>query len=211
MARSISSDYGARLVDNFECVFSVLLAILLAHWIGASHVSWAAFSGYMVMRGHFRESMVRESLRIVGTLAGAAIALAVIPLVEDSWLLSAIAISLIGGTSLYGAMTRQRSHAWWLYGLTFGMILMDKLQKPDIDLSDFVMTRVIEVIAGTAACLIVSSLSTMTLRRRWPATPFPVSTQSLWEPVALRHSIQCGAALGLLPVIVHFFNIKETS
>ena len=35
----------ARTIDEAECVASVLLAILFAHLLHASNVSWAAFSG----------------------------------------------------------------------------------------------------------------------------------------------------------------------
>jgi hypothetical protein len=61
----------ARLVDELECALSVLLAILFAHMLHAANVSWAAYSGYMVMRGHVAESALRGVLRILGTCAAA--------------------------------------------------------------------------------------------------------------------------------------------
>jgi uncharacterized membrane protein YccC len=72
---------GPRMVDEFECVFSVLLAIILGHLLGAKNISWAAFSGFMVMRGHVFESLRRGILRIAGTVGGAAIAVAIFPIV----------------------------------------------------------------------------------------------------------------------------------
>src|SRR3954463_11097709 len=71
---------GGRMIDEIECVCSVLLAIVFSHAIGAENVGWAAFSGYMVMRSHVAESFTRGMLRIAGTLIGAALALAVAPL-----------------------------------------------------------------------------------------------------------------------------------
>lgn len=56
LARSVLRDLrawpvrGPRLVDELECVLSVLLAIAFAHALEVRHVGWAAFSGYMVMR-----------------------------------------------------------------------------------------------------------------------------------------------------------------
>src|SRR6516164_5686704 len=73
---------GPRMVDELECVASVLLAIVFGHLAGAKNISWAAFSGYMVMRGHVAESFVRGLLRIVGTVAGACLALMLTPRVE---------------------------------------------------------------------------------------------------------------------------------
>ena len=64
----------ARTVDEAEAAASVLLAIAAAHWIGAASVYWAAFAGYMVMRGHAAETLVRGLLRIAGTGAGGLLA-----------------------------------------------------------------------------------------------------------------------------------------
>ncbi len=71
---------GPRMIDEAECICSVLLAIVLSHAIGAENVGWAAFSGYMVMRSHVAESFTRGILRVIGTLAGAGLALAAAPL-----------------------------------------------------------------------------------------------------------------------------------
>ncbi len=57
---------GPRMVDELECVCSVLLAIGLGRLAGAQNISWAAFSGYMVMRSHVAESLMRGTLRIIG-------------------------------------------------------------------------------------------------------------------------------------------------
>jgi uncharacterized membrane protein YccC len=65
---------GPRMVDEIGCVLSVLLAIILAHLIRAQNIYWAASSGYLVMRGHVYVSLRRGILRIIGTEAGAAIA-----------------------------------------------------------------------------------------------------------------------------------------
>src|SRR6516165_8104563 len=86
--RSIVSP-GPRLVDELECAASVLLAILFGHLVGARNISWAAFSGYMVMRGHVSETVVRGLLRIAGTGLGAALALWLTPLASTSAALSA--------------------------------------------------------------------------------------------------------------------------
>src|SRR5246500_5472274 len=75
---------GPRMVDEIECVLSVALAIVLGHLLGAKNISWAAFSGYMVMRGHVSESLRRGILRILGTACGAAIAVAVFPLLGSN-------------------------------------------------------------------------------------------------------------------------------
>jgi uncharacterized membrane protein YccC len=194
----------ARLVDELECSLSVLLAILFAHLLDATNVSWAAYSGYMVMRGHVAESALRGVLRILGTCAGAGLAVTLAPLVLDHLAGQILASAVIGGTTLYAALTAKRAYAWLFVGLTFEMILLDKIQHPDLAVTAFALTRMAEVFAGTSACVIVSALSTLTVRRRWPAPPRTAAAQFRWHPAAARHAAQGAIALGLLPCLALF-------
>jgi uncharacterized membrane protein YccC len=194
----------ARLVDELECSLSVVLAILFAHLLGAANVSWAAYSGYMVMRGHVAESTLRGALRILGTCAGAGLGVALTPLIFDHLAGQILASAVVGGATLYAALTAKRAYAWLFVGLTFEMILLDKIQHPDLGVSAFALTRVIEVVAGTSACVIVSALSTLTARRRWPAPARAPAPQFGWHPDAARHAGQGAVALGLLPCLAIF-------
>lgn len=200
---------GSRLVDDAECVASVLLAILFAHLIGASNVSWAAFSGYMVMRGHALDSLTRGTLRIVGTACGAVLALAIVPSVASLWPLASAACAIVGTISLYGSLTRRHSYAWLFIGLTFEMILLDQMEHQDHVLRVLTLTRVTDVVAGTLACVLVSTLSTLTLRRRWPAARVVPPLDYVWQPAAFRHAALGGAALALLAPIGRFLGIHE--
>ena len=192
---------GPRMVDELECVASVLLATLFGHLAGVENVSWAAFTGYMVMRGHISESLLRGVLRIIGTIAGALLALTVTPLVWTSPAASAAALAVVGGGSLYGALTSKRSYAWLFVGLTFAMVLLDKLEHPHHALEAFVWTRILETVAGTLACVLISALSTFTLRRRWPAPPRPPTPPFGWHPEVARHAGQGAVALAMLPFL----------
>ena len=191
----------ARMVDELECVASVLLAIIVAHVIGAANVSWAAFSGYMVMRGHVADTLSRGTLRIVGTIAGGLLALAATPFLAPGWPLAAPALMLIGTASLYAALTAKRAYAWLFFGLTFAMVVFDKIEHPEIALGAFVETRILETVAGTFACMAVSLASGATLRRRWPASRVPRAQRAGWHPDALRHAVQGGAALAVLALL----------
>lgn len=189
----------ARCVDELECVASVLLAILFGHLIGAANISWAAFSGYMVMRGHAAESLLRGVLRIVGTMAGAALGLLLTPWLAGNVVVASIMLAVVGGGTLYGALTGRRAYAWLFVGLTFSMILLDKMEHPAIAVEAFARTRLLEVVAGTVACVIVSAASTITLRRLWPAERAAPAERIGWHPNALRHAAQAGVALACVP------------
>ncbi|MDB5736569.1 MAG: hypothetical protein JWO65_237, partial [Sphingomonas bacterium] len=132
---------GPRMVDEFECVLSVLLAILFAHLVGATNVAWAAFTGFVLMRGHVSETLLRGVLRITGTAIGAGLALLVVPHIAGSPPLSALAAAIVGAVSLYGMITAKRAYAWLLFGLTFEMILLGKIEHPTVDAIAFARTR----------------------------------------------------------------------
>ena len=200
---------GTRLVDELECLLSVLLAIVFAHLVGAQNISWAAFSGYMVMRGHVADSLVRGMLRIVGTVFGAGLALTVVPAIQGFWPLCSLAAAAFGGVTLYGGMTGRRAYAWLFTGLTFEMILLDKLGQPSLGVTAFATTRVLEVGSGTAACVVVSTLSAMTARRRWPGIRAAPAQRIGWHPLAFRHAAQGAIALAFLPPLGALLGIRE--
>lgn len=200
---------GPRMVDELECVASVALAILFAHLIHAHNVSWAAFTGFVLMRGHVAESFVRGIMRIVGTAVGAVLGLLIVPFASHSLLLATLATAAIGSIGLYGMLTAKRAYSWLLFGLTFEMILLGKLEHPSVDVMDFAQTRLLEVIAGTVACVLVSAISTHTARRRWPGPSAPPATRIGWHPYAAAHAAQAGIALALLPVFHALFGIRE--
>jgi uncharacterized membrane protein YccC len=201
---------GPRLVDEVECILSVLLAILFAHLVGASNVSWAAFSGYMVMRSRLSESMVRGALRIIGTGLGALAAYLLVPVVAHSVALSSVAAGSVGAASLYGALTGRRAYAWLFVGLTFEMILFDCLEHPGRMVGQFAKMRLLEVAAGTAACLIVNLISQATARRRWPAGTSPApQLPGGWHPHAMRHVGQAALTLALMPWLWAWLRVPE--
>jgi uncharacterized membrane protein YccC len=89
------------------------------------------------------------------------------------------------------------------------MILLDKLEHPSLAITVFTATRVLEVAAGTGACIIVSTLSTLTARRRWPSVRAPSAQRIGWYPPALRHAAQGAVALAFLPPLGALFGIRE--
>ena len=201
---------GPRMVDEIECVLSVLLAIILAHLIGAKNISWAAFSGYLVMRGHVYDSLRRGILRIVGTSAGAAIAVVTFPFTALSPIALSAVVLLIGWCSLYAALTHRHAYAFLSVGLTFVMIVLGYPQSPGALLA-LASTRILEVFAGTSACVMISAVSTLTARRQWPGQRQPKLFVTGWHADTARHAAQGGFALFLLPLLNVMCPLPELS
>jgi uncharacterized membrane protein YccC len=200
---------GRRMADALECVASVLLAIVLAHLIGAQMVAWAAFTAFVLLKGPIVETLVRAVLRMIGTLLGATLAIWFERLSSGAVWQAMLATALIGGIGLYGMLTARRAYAWLLFGLTFIMIVLDRLEHPTIEVEPLALTRVLEVGAGTLACLTVSLISTLTARRWWPVSAIASNPPAGWHPDAARHAVQAALALCLLPVVHHYFRVPE--
>ncbi|MBB4860232.1 putative membrane protein YccC [Novosphingobium chloroacetimidivorans] len=200
---------GPRMVDEWACIASVMLAIVLAHWIGARMVAWAAFTAFVLMKGDARETTLRGVLRIVGTGCGAALALALVPLAARSLPMAMASAALVGTVSLYGMLTARRAYAWLLVGLTFEMILLDKLEHPTLDTYAFAQTRLLEVVAGTIACVAVSLSVGLFTRGMASAAPIETPSRMYWHPAAARHAAQAGVTLALLPLLHDLAGIPE--
>jgi uncharacterized membrane protein YccC len=200
---------GPRMADEWACVASVMLAIVLAHAIGADMVSWAAFTAFVLLKSDVSETLLRGVLRIVGTIAGSGLALAVVPYASRSLPLAMVAAALVGAVGLYGMLTARRAYAWLLFGLTFEMILLDKLDRPDLDTIGFAQTRLLEVIAGTVACTIVSLIAGALAGKRWWADRKPAPERMGWHPHAARHAAQAGLAIAVLPLLHAVFALPE--
>ncbi len=67
---SLMSGPMPRMADEWACVASVMLAIVLAHAIGADMVSWAAFTAFVLLKSDVSETLLRGVLRIVGPIQG---------------------------------------------------------------------------------------------------------------------------------------------
>ncbi|MEC5400053.1 FUSC family protein [Uliginosibacterium sp. H1] len=206
---------GHRLVDELECVLSVLLAVAFAHALDVRHVGWAAFSAYMVMRAHVWNSFKRGALRVIGTAAGAALAWYLSGVLPGTWWASSLALLVVVFVTFYLMMVSPRGYAWLFMGLTFAMVIVDGLQHPAEPIEVFAWTRFVEVAAGTAACVIVSALSTLTVRRHvlgqrgfsmeyeWWAKKL-----TLWHPVAFMHAVQGAVAMALIPLVWWLFGLQ---
>ncbi|CDO37527.1 FUSC family protein [Novosphingobium sp. KN65.2] len=200
---------GPRMADEWACVASVLLAIVFAHLIGAKMIAWAAFSAFVLLKSDVGETLLRGVLRMVGTSIGILLAVFLVPFAEESLPLAMVCAGVIGALGLYGMLTARRAYAWLLFGLTFEMILLDKLERPGLDTLDFAHTRLLEVGAGTAACTIVSIAAALLARQKWLGFKPDKPQRITWNPVAARHAAQAGLALAALPALHAVLGLRE--
>jgi uncharacterized membrane protein YccC len=210
---------GPRAREAAKTVLSVLTAVAAATVLNLDDLSWAAFSGYMVMRGSFAETFPRAIMRIAGTVAGALLGLLLAPGAADDPLLLMTFLFLVSWIGTFQSLASEYSYAWLFFGLTAGMVVTEALAAPDA-VVHFAATRVAEIAVGTAACLVVAGLFSDArgrerhardmlrsgglrgvlqedwLRERWP----------LFE-----HSTRAALAVALLPLVWRCFGIEDFS
>lgn len=201
-----------RFIDELEVISSVFLAIIFAHLLNAQNVGWAAFTGYMIMRAHVLDTLIRGSLRLFGTITGALLAYFITYLFADNLILIALGIALVGGIVLYFAVTNKYSYAWLFFGITYIMIGVDALGNPFSQVQQFAITRVIEVLAGIAASMVISLTSNL-IKPKLTIKPYKVGLAEivrfpLYAKYTVIHSLRAMLALATLPFLEHFFDLR---
>ncbi len=191
---------GPRLVDQAEAVASVLLAIGLAQLVGTRNVGWAAFSGFMVIRSHLLASTRRAVLRVLGTVAGALAGYLVAIRITGHPFWACLSLGIVVTATMYMVLVGRRTYAWLFTGLTFLMVVVESVVPQAASPASFAQARVVEILIGTSASLLVSYLSSRSLRRWVPGQPpGPTVSHFGWHPAAAVHALQAGVAASLIP------------
>jgi uncharacterized membrane protein YccC len=193
---------GRRGLEATEAAAAVTLAVLVALGVHSSEPWWAAITAFMVTRASPVEAISRGILRVAGSIAGALAALVALRLfVYQSlpFLLCLFSISCIG---LFGFVTSRHGYAWLVGSVTACLVMLMSFDQPQ-GAFDTAVNRVIDVIIGTAASLIVCALSPV------PAGLAAASAPNLLDPPPLVFWRQgYGSELqrwlpGNVPLLVH--------
>lgn len=211
---------GPRASEAIRPVLSVLTAVGVAAALNLDDLSWAAFSGYMVMRGSVAESIPRGLMRVAGTVGGAMLGLLLAPAAADSPVLLIAFLFLVSAIGIFQSLATKFSYAWLFFGLTAGMVLTEALNSPE-SVVHFAATRVAEVSLGTGACLLVACLLSATPAedRKQPRAIIwcgrlrelldEAWLQNHW--LLLEHSVRGALAVALLPFVWRWFGIEDFS
>src|ERR1700722_14723423 len=149
--------HGPRAREPLKAVLSVLLAVTVAAILRLDDLSWAAFSGYMVMRADIAEAIPRGLMRTAGTVGGALVALLLAPAVMDTPVLLMLGLFVMCWIGTFQALTSRYSYAWLFFGLTACLVMTQALSDPG-SVVHFAGTRVAEIVVGTGASLLVAGL-----------------------------------------------------
>lgn len=216
-----------RVLFCAQAVVSVALAVLFAHVLGLAHTWWAAISGFAVMRDSWSGCLERGGHRVLGTLAGAAAGVFAAPLTGDRPWLFVPLLGVVGGYTVFRANGSKASYAWVLGGVTALMVIYEAHTLHSAGaIFGFALSRVVEVVVGTLAAVLVSGTTEAMLRRerarrtegvaaaesaddapeREPE-PFPTPAAPPARAIRLRLGIDAGLAVSIVAVLVYVLHL----
>ncbi|HEY2011686.1 MAG TPA: FUSC family protein [Rhizomicrobium sp.] len=196
-------------------ILSVIVAVAIATMLQLDDLSWAAFSGFMVLGSGAARSLPRGVMRIAGTVAGATVGRVLAPAIASSPLLLVLALFTVSWIGTFRALASPHPYAWLFFGLTAGLVMTEALAAPT-DTLHFAGTRIAEVVVGTVSCWAVAMLFAEWAppAARTPVPPIPAFLSADWlatyRPL-LAHSSRAALAVALLPLLWREFGISDFS
>jgi uncharacterized membrane protein YccC len=149
---------GRRGLEAAEAAAAVTLATLAALALHSDEPWWAAISAFMVTKAAPIEAISRGLMRVAGSIVGALAALVVLRLFVYQSLPFLLCLFLLSCIGLFGFVTSRHSYAWLVGAVTACLVMLMAFNAPQ-NAFTIAVNRVIDVIIGTVAALIVSALS----------------------------------------------------
>ncbi len=193
---------GRRGLEAAEAAASVTLAVLAALTLHSGEPWWAAITAFMVTRASPAEALARAAMRVAGSILGALAALLVLRLFVYQSLPFLLCLFLLSCVGLFGFVTSRHGYAWLVGAVTACLVMLMSFAQPQ-GAFDTAVDRVIDVMIGTAASLVICALSPA------PAAAGSTAAAALLDPPPLafwrrRFGGQLSAWLpGNGPVLLH--------
>jgi len=194
------------LAAALRAVCAVSLAVAAAHALGLADSWWAAITAFVVPDASLRASLARGGLRILGTIAGAALGALLGSAIALQGALFVVLMAASTWAGLYLAHTRRFSYAWVLGIVTFVMVLCEAWMARG-QLLPFALERCANVAVGVLASLAVEAAWAA---RRWRPGPAAAATQpaasdpasAASRQAAALHALQGAIAVGLFAIVL---------
>ena len=167
---------GPRGTEALAAALSVALAALVALVLHSDEPWWAAISVWMVKRSSLADALSRGGMRIIGSAAGAAIAVNVLGLFAYNPLPFCLCLFAIASVGLFGFAKSSHGYAWLISAITCILVMLIALDQPQTAFT-IAVNRIADVVIGTMAALLVTFLL--------PASPDVSGSSTASSPSAL--------------------------
>ncbi len=156
---------------------AALMALWITLWVGLERPFWAMTTAYIVASPLSGATRSKAIYRVLGTLVGAAVAVAIVPALVDWPLLLCLALAAwVGLTLAVSLLDRSpRAYTMMLAGYTALIVGFPAVETPEA-VFDIATARVTEIVLGITCATITHSLL-------WP--------QSVGKTMGMRLSLWC--------------------
>src|SRR6516164_7128926 len=148
---------GVRGTKALGAALSVALAVLAALILHSDEPWWAAISAWMMTGISLADALPKGVMRIVGSIAGATIAVIVLGLFAYDPLPFCLCLFMIAWIGLFGFAKSPHGYAWMIGAITSNLVMLIVLDQPQTAFT-IAVNRVADVTTGTAATLLVTYL-----------------------------------------------------
>src|SRR6516165_5474708 len=148
---------GVRGTKALGAALSVALAAFAALILHSDEPWWAAISAWMMSGISLADALPRGVMRIVGSIAGAIIAVIVLGLFAYDPLPFCVCLFIIAWVGLFCFAKSRHGYAWMIGAITSNLVMLIVLDQPQTAFT-IAVNRVADVTVGTAATLLVTYL-----------------------------------------------------
>jgi uncharacterized membrane protein YccC len=196
-----------------RCTMTALAVALATASALALHVDeawWAAISGFVCSQATAPASVQRGILRILGTMAGAGLALLLSPWLAGDAIALSLALFVVSVTGVLGLLVSGHGYAWLLGAITADMVFMALLSEPSSAMA-VGTNRAAEVVIGTLSAMLVALLVGP------DADVAPVTQAPGWSDLlgeqwpAARHALLAGFGVMLVPLVWNWLDLPSLS
>lgn len=167
---------GVRGTKALGASLSVALAVFLALILHSDEPWWAAISAWMMSGISLADALPKGVMRILGSIAGATIAVIVLGLFAYDPLAFCLCLFIIAWVGLFCFAKSRHGYAWMIAAITGNLVMLIALDQPQTAFT-IAVNRVADVTIGTAATLLVTYLL--------PALPAAASSTAAGTPSVL--------------------------
>ena len=148
---------GVRGTKALGAALSVTLGVLAALILHSDEPWWAAISAWMMTGISLADALPKGVMRIVGSIAGATIAVIVLGLFAYDPLPFCLCLFIIAWVGLFCFAKSRHGYAWMIGAITSNLVMLIVLDQPQTAFT-IAVNRVADVTTGTAATLLVTYL-----------------------------------------------------
>lgn len=144
---------------SLQAFLAGVLALAVAFWLDLPRPYWALATVYIAAQPLTGATFSKSFYRAIGTLAGAAMAILLIPNLVNAPPVLILAIAIWSGLCLYASILDRspRGYAFMLAGYTTAIIGFPAVDTP-IEIFDLALARTEEILVGIFCAALVSSL-----------------------------------------------------